>query len=370
MQLGLLTIYSVPNFGSVLQAYATQYVIEQMGHECKMVRYRYPNELQRIVKPNLKMRLYTLTAKFGLLPQQRKSRKLKEFREKFFNFTQPYNSYAELNSENWDAYDGFIIGSDQVWNARYTKGEPAFLLSFVPESKKRFSIASSFATDELAEDYKGMFKTDLEKFDAISVREAEGINIISEQLGIDKNVHVCLDPTLLLSRNQWLSLLAQHVSVPRIPYILYYMWSYAFEPRPYINEVVKYFKEKTGISTVIALEGAPKTPIDGVRYENREDSSISDFLELFANASLVITSSFHGTAFAVNMNVPLISIIPDSEKDSRQSNLLRAVGAENSIVRLGQPFDSINPYYDEKVVSDNLEQLRKKDLDWIRSNIK
>ena len=369
MKLGLITIYNVPNFGSVLQAYATQYILEQLGHECNIIKYRYPNERQRVVKKNLKMRLYSLTSKLGLVPQQRKSNKLNKFRAENYNFTKSYNSLEDLIEENWNDYDGFVVGSDQVWNTRYTKGEPAFLLSFVPDGKKRFSIASSFASDKLPREYIEQFKSNLQRFDAISVREEEGKTIITKQLCIEQNVFVCLDPTLLLSRDQWRLLTQRRKSKISQPYILYYMWAYAFEPRPYINKVVKYFKEKTGINTIIALEGAPKTDIEGIKYENKESSTISEFIDLFANASLVITSSFHGTAFAINMNIPLVSIVPGDRKDSRQSFFLKSVGADNCIVRVGQGLDTINPNYNNELISDNLKNLRKKNMEWLKAHI-
>lgn len=370
MRLGLVTIYNVPNFGSALQAYATQCILEQLGHECKIIQYKYPNELQKTVKPDFKSILYSWTSRFGLVSQQRKSNKLRKFREENYNFTKPYNSFIELKEENWDSYDGFVIGSDQVWKALYTKGEPAFTLSFAPDEKKRFSFASSFASDYLPEIYEDTFKAELQKFSALSVRENEGIEIITRQLGLDKNVFVCLDPTLLLNKEQWLQLSSKSKKDVQEPYILYYMWAYAFEPRPYINNVVEYFRGKTGINTVIALEGAPKSSIHGVHYINKEDSSIPEFLELFANAALVITSSFHGTAFAINMGVPLISIIPDNEKDSRQRSLLKSVGAENCVVKLNQDVDSINPYYNRESISSKLELLRGYCFKWLEDNIK
>ena len=369
MRLGLITIYNVPNFGSVLQAYATQYVLEQLGHECRIIKYRYPNERQRVVKKSFKMILYSLTSKLGLVPQQRKSNKLRKFRAENYNFTKSYNSYEDLMEEQWGDFDGFVVGSDQVWNTRYTKGEPAFLLSFAPDGKKRFSIASSFASDELPKEYIEQFKSNLQIFDAISVREEEGKTIIKKQLCLEQDVFVCLDPTLLLNLEQWRSLTKKKNSTISQPYILYYMWAYAFEPRPYINEVVKYFKEKTGIINVIALEGAPKTDLEGVKYINRESSTVSEFIDLFDNASLVITSSFHGTAFAINMNKPLVSVVPNDGNDSRQSHFLKAVGADNCIVSIGQNLDTINPNYDSEAISNNLDGLRKKNMDWLKIHI-
>ena len=142
------------------------------------------------------------------------------------------------------------------------------------------------------------------------------------------------------------------------------------EALPFSMELVfKYLKEKTGIINVIALEGDPKTDLEGVKYINRESSTVSEFIDLFDNASLVITSSFHGTAFAINMNKPLVSVVPNDGNDSRQSHFLKAVGADNCIVSIGQNLDTINPNYDSEAISNNLDGLRKKNMDWLKIHI-
>lgn len=369
MKVGIITIYNVPNFGSVLQAYATQKVLEALGHDAEIIQYVYPNKLQKKTLKNIKSLIYFLTAKYGIVSQQRKSLKLKQFRHSKFNFTKPFLSYSELKLYNWDHYDALIVGSDQVWNTRFTNGEPAFLLSFAPDNKKRFSIASSFSSDKVDAKFELLFRNELIKFSAISVREKEGRTIIRNQLGINKDVFICLDPTLLINRQDWLCHFPSSRKQTK-PYILYYMWAYAFDPRPFINNVVSYFVKKTKIDIVIALEGAPKHYIDGIHYINKEDSTIPEFLELFANASLVITSSFHGTAFAINMGIPLVSVVPNNGKDSRQSNLLNMVGASNCIVNASMDLESIDPNYNIIEVQNKLADARKNCINWIETNIK
>lgn len=100
------------------------------------------------------------------------------------------------------------------------------------------------------------------------------------------------------------------------------MLTYAFEPRPYIFDVLKYLKEQEDYD-IIVLEGyTPITKACGLNMINKTDSSISEFIDLFANADVVVTSSFHGTAFAVNFGIPVISIVPGDKGDDRQSSLL------------------------------------------------
>lgn len=368
MKIGLITIYHVPNYGSVLQTYATQELLQSMGHEVKVIQYNYFNdryykELGR--DPSFRERFYSLKT---LLMPKCKAAVLKRFRNKFLNFTSPFGNQVALENNNWEDYDAFVVGSDQVWNTKYLLGDPCFLLQFVPSSKKRYSLSSSFATKTVADKYVPIFKKELSRFSAISVRESNGLTIIHNQLKLDKPVKVTLDPTLLLSKNQWLEKFPS-TTRRRKPYILYYMWAYAFEPRPYIYEVVKHFSSKMKCE-VVALEGIRDSKdCKEINFIDADNSTIPDFISLFANASLVVTSSFHGTAFAINFGVPLISIVPDNVGDDRQSSLLKACGAENCIVKINSVIEDIQPQYDVTFVHEKLDSLRQDSVNWIKLNI-
>ena len=371
MKIALITIYQVPNYGSVLQTFASQKILESIGHDCKVIRYQFPNKWhysQGIPRPNL-FRL--ILKKLGLKAQHRKEIKLQLFRKNFFNFTETFSDFNKLIKFQWENYNAFIVGSDQVWNPRFMKGDGAFLLSFVPQEKKRYSIASSFAQNHLQSKYIEFYKNEISRFDAISVRETNGVNIINNQLGINKNIFVCLDPTLLLNSQEWLNIIPRSKIKKKRPYILFYMWTYAFEPRPYIFEVLNYFKKRLNIYDIIAIEGYTKAKnCMNIKMKNAGDSSIPQFIDLFANADLVITSSFHGTAFALNFLRPLISIIPNNSGDDRQASLLNMVGAQECICHIGQDINSINPYYNIDNVSLNLNKKRLDCINWLKNNIK
>lgn len=366
MQVGLFTIYQVPNYGSVLQTYATQCVLEQQGHVCSIINYIYPNEWhwsQGARRPN---RIKTLIRKF--IPSK-KTTVLNDFRKKYLKLTREYANLDELSNESWKNIDAFVVGSDQVWNPRFLRGDKAFMLSFAPTNKSRYSIASSFATDSLPTELRRKYEKELSQFKAISVREVNGVDIIQKELSIVRPVEVILDPTLLLSKKDWMSLIPRSKFIKQRPYILFYMWAYAFEPRPYIYEVVKHYKQKMNCE-VIALEGfTSSNRAHGLDMQKADASTISEFIDLFANADLVVTSSFHGTAFALNFGCPLISIVPDNAGDDRQTTLLKSVGAESSVVTIGTDIHSINPYYNSSVLT-NLDNIRQKNLTWIRKNIK
>lgn len=368
MKLGLITIYQVPNYGSVLQTYATQYMLTKIGHACEVVHFSYPANR----KTTLRSLVYRFTTYFGVTAQQRKIKGLNKFKKERLRLTSKFNTYTDLCNNDWSIYDGFVVGSDQVWNVDYTNCDPTFLLNFLSDSCKRYSIASSFALRRLPIQFVECFKTSLSAFRALSVREENGIKIINAQLGINKDVFLCLDPTLLLSAEEWKKLSTRkEFACFYNSYILLYMWTYAFEPRPYIYDVVKRLKEEYPEYEIIALEGycnIDKNVINELHIKNAEDSTIGEFIALFNNAKIVVTTSFHGTAFALNFGKPLLSIVPGNN-DDRQSTLLKTVGAEKCAIEVGTDLNQLDPYYDTEYSLKLLEQKRQQCIEWLYNNI-
>ena len=103
--------------------------------------------------------------------------------------------------------------------------------------------------------------------------------------------------------------------------------------------------------------------------EDATESSIPYFLDYFADASLVVTSSFHGTAFAVNYGVPLLSIVPNSS-DDRQSSLLVQLGLDQCRLIVNERIDTAIPFYDKNAEQKKLQSLRDDSLNWIENVLK
>lgn len=366
-KVGIVTIFDVPNFGSVLQAHATAKVFEQLKCQPYFINYnRYNNWL--ISKGGIRQQPYLkrILQKLGLKKLHRKMNNLSAFKKEHFTMTRNYQDLDELKCENWNDFDFFVVGSDQVWNPRFCYGDSFYMLSFVPTKKLKFSIASSFAVDKLPEQYVGKYRKYLSDFDSFSVREKNGIRIIKQQLGIGKEVKLLLDPTLLISREQWMSL-ASDKQVNE-PYILLYMWDYAFNPEPYFSHVVAYFVKKTKYKVVVLEDSGKRIQIGGIDFIDKVDSTIPQFLRLFSDATLVITTSFHGTAFALNFGCPLISIVPENG-DDRQSSLLQTLGVSQSVVQIGQQLEKINPFYNVEEEQQKLEAIRNDNIQWIQEKI-
>ena len=365
-KIGLITIWNVPNYGSVLQAYATQVLIEKQGYKCDIINYHYPNRWhyqQGLRKPSIIGKIGRL---FGIKPAHRKYNKLARFRKRNFHFSRKYDSLDALKGEDWSDYSVIAVGSDQVWNYKFTKADSAFMLSFVPNSVKRISIASSFAVDSIPLDLRQKYKDELQKFSALSIREKNAFKIMHDELDIASNVQLLLDPTLLIDKHQWIKLVNKSKYSTK-KYILLYMLTYAFDPRSCVFEILKYYQDKLGYD-IYVLEGYVKIKnVSGLRVKDMTDSGINDFLDLFNNAELVVTSSFHGTAFAVNFGKPLVSVVPPNKEDDRQTTLLTALGLEHCIVNANSSLNDVNPYYDVNKTLEALEIMRQNAKAWLSS---
>lgn len=366
MKIGLITIYQVPNYGSVLQAFATQQLLENLGVDCRMINYIYPNKwhYNHGAKKNKGLRAFMRQ----IIPSQ-KVRRLNAFKKANFHLTKRYDSLESLKVEDWSDFDAFIVGSDQVWNPRFLLGDKTFMLSFVPPNKPRFSLASSFATNIIPDELRNKYQQELSLFKAISVREKNGISIINDELGINKSVEVLLDPTLLLSKEEWMQSIPRSSFKKIRPYIVLYLLKYSFDPSPYIYEVLSFFQQAMN-ADVIALCGYEKSEkACGICMKNAFSSSVSEFIDYIANADLVITNSFHGTAFGLNFGIPLVSVVPNGKADDRQTTLLKSTDAYDCVCQIGSDVANLNPYYDVEKVHKKLTKLRDNNIDWIKKNI-
>lgn len=368
-KVGLLTIFSVPNYGSVLQTYATQILLENLGYNCDIINYDRDNNWyysHGSYKYSLKNKIGQF---FMIKPTHRKNYKLCKFRKKFLNLSRRYESLEDLEHKDWSGYYAFIVGSDQVWNTKFSYGDLVYLLAFVPEDVRKISLASSFALDKLATSYIDKFKKYLSRFSCISVRELNGKSIIQNQLGLNVDVEILLDPTLLISKEMWLKVIPRSNFRKREKYILLYMLDYAFKPQPYIYDVAEYFQKKFGYS-IYVLEGSiSKDYKKKLRINKVYNSSVFDFIDYFNNADIILTSSFHGTAFALNFGKPLISIVPDGG-DDRQTSILKELHLSDLVINVGSDIDKISPFYDVVEEQDILSKLRNKSVEWLSTALK
>lgn len=363
MKIGIITMHSVIHHGSVLQAYATQLLFENLGHDATIIDYRYPNRWQEehgsyIYKPSLKTRIARC---LGLKPDHRRRKKILHFMARHYHLTHKYSDINELKT-NPPSFDIYITGSDQVWNPKFTYADPAYFFSFEPKDSNIMSFSSSFACNSINEDISKLYKEYLSRYKFISVRENQGAKIVQKLVG--KTPPVTLDPTLMIEASQWSQFVS---SLPyKGEYIFMYMLDYAFDPKPYIFELAKYFSEKYN-KTIISISEIPEEY--HIKYSVRKDIGIEDFLSLISNSFMVITSSFHGVAFSVNFGIPIIGVVKSDENDDRLSSLLKNIGLERNIAKIGTPATDLSPFYDFAQEQQSLNILRHDSNNYLKTSL-
>lgn len=369
-KVGVITMHRVLNYGSFLQSYATQQVINKLGYDCELIDYYFPNkwhyENGLIRKRTLKSFIRNLIPNIGLTNTQKKKKEFNRAIKKYYKLSNnKYNHPQEL-IDNPPIYDVYVTGSDQTWNVKHTQGDNAFLLAFAPEKDKKISFSASFARSNMEEKHKKTFKYYLERYNAISIRDSKGNLIIKELLG--KDAEITLDPTLLLNKHEWSEFGANQKNIfKNEDYILFYLITHSFEPRPYIYKLLKQLQNLTGLK-IFSFTRIPKAL--GVNYTFCGNVSVEQFIQIFESASYVITSSFHGTTFSINFGIPLYSVVEGFySDDDRQSSFLKNLGLENCIVPLEKEFKDIDPIYDKDEISEKLLGLRLKSLDYLKANL-
>ncbi|QQO62349.1 polysaccharide pyruvyl transferase family protein [Providencia manganoxydans] len=366
---GVLTMHRVINYGSFLQAYATQKIVTDLGFKCEIIDYVFPNEWHYThglnKNKNLKKFISDNIYKLGLIKSHRKRKHINNAIKKYLHLSPIYRNPTQITNTPPN-YDIYITGSDQTWNTKHTRGDTTFLLSFAPNNSKKISFSASIAGDSLDDVYRDNFQKYLRKYDAISIRDSNGNKVIEEM--INRPAEITLDPTLILDHNSWATFASY--GTPRFQesnYIVFYLITHSFDPTPYIYELLKKLQEKVGLKVYSFTKIPEQFNID---YINCSDICIEHFIQLFKNASFVVTSSFHGTAFSANFGIPMYSVVDDiNNRDDRQASLLSKLGISNCLVPVGTIFENIDPTYNFEEEQAKLSFMREESIRYLIKNL-
>ena len=365
-KLAIITIHGIPNFGSVLQAFALQYYINNYIPDIKaeIIDYDYRHLMHRIKRIRvvgvLSFLYNEIVGRFKKHTPQRieKLEKFQKFRDEELSLTDRYsNPFLLRMSRRLLNYDAYIAGSDQIWNTKEVQGDTVFLLDFISKEKPKISFGSSFGIDYVHNRYRKIFAKYLKQFLYLGVRELKAKEIIRD-LGVDVPVEVTCDPTLLLGKDTYMQLACKSTIELPESYILVYGLAYAFNPMPALKKVIMKCVEKFNCK-VVFLSGS------NLGYQGNHQVILNagpyDFLNLFAHAKYVITSSFHGTVFSLINHIPFTPIAPE-KGDTRIVDLLSTVGLEQVIVHPADENFTINS---EDIYSESVKKLMQ---DYISSS--
>lgn len=352
---GIMTFHRALNYGAVLQAYALQQTITKLGADCELVDYICP-KITHDYKPfRVEKNGFAKSFAKSVVMCRRRAKRAKAFRPFFDNYlVKSKTSYTpetlkQANSE----YDVFITGSDQVWSPRCVGFDPAYFLTFA-EPRKKYSYAASFAVSELPAEQIDEYKKRLRDFQQYSVREKSGEKLVRELTGKTAMTH--LDPSLLLSREEWSKIAVKKLDKP---YILIFSGNPPYE---LINSALKLAEEKC--LPIYQLWDAPKLKKSAV--EHIVAPTVEEFVGYFKNAEYVFTNSFHGTAFSVIFNRNLfVECKHRAGKNIRAEELLKSVGIKRDISEVGLTETPI----DWNDVNRRIKDLQFDSLEYLKSVI-
>lgn len=329
MNVGVITFHGSHNHGSVLQAYATQKTIEELGYGCEIINFRMESQKRYYSLYPRGYGMLTLGQSLLMLPfhvkRQVRAKKFETFISNL-NLSGPEMKDREALQSIVDKYDIYLTGSDQIWSNRIPEFVGAtedytgvYFFDFANNNKSRVAYASSVGEITYNELVKK--KNYLDKFYAISTREKYGVDLLESI--VDRSVELVLDPTFLLNKAQW-EILAGPCRLVKEPYIFLYTL-HGLKHGLKWAKILSSFGKKTGLKIVAV---SPFFPIVSTSVHNVIDAGPLDFLNLIKNAELVFTDSFHGTAFSINMNKPFYSYVGKNTNDNRKLGIMRQFGLE------------------------------------------
>lgn len=352
MRVATLTFQSALNYGAVLQAYALREAIRGLGHKCDVLNYKCPaieNSYRYFPAP--------LTPKgfaSGIVNYSWKNRRKAVFRDFAQNQLCLGEPLGSLDiAEAVCGYDAFVVGSDQVWNPKLTGGDTAYFLDFA-EGKKRISYAASAGNgidDLLSSDN---LLAAIGNLDHVGVREFDLANRLAPK--VDKDVSTVIDPVFLVDRGKWLEMAS--AGTDGASYVLAYG---LHEPSVYTT--AESVASKHGLRCVY-VPLSRKTRCSGTEVAA---PSVEEFLGLIANASVVITDSFHVASFSLIFERPLLVQLKTQlvGMNSRLTTLLESAGIAGQAIL---PQDDI-PNFDYADVAERLAQHRDDSMKWLEESL-
>lgn len=338
MKIGILTYHYGYNFGGVLQCYALQQTLKDLGYNDVHVINCIPSRLKfylgGIPRKRQLSTIYDwyLRARYG--KQCRKA--FNDFREEFLSQTKFIKRSAL--PQNINNFDALIVGSDQIWNFR-EQSNGMFFLNWEPQFKgKKIAYAPCCGKNEVNENYRKQLEKALNDFDVLSVRNFETLSFVKGIIG--KSPQIVPDPTCLYNFKE----LIDSKKLINENYIFTYILGNDINGSnaKAISLLKEKFPGRKVIASVIAYSNPKKISwADEIIY----DLSPIEWLSMIQHADLVFTDSFHGTIFSMKFNVPFITYYAEERRKARFIELQAQFDISENIVSNLDQIKSFEPKY-------------------------
>ena len=322
-KIGIVTIIGDYNYGNRLQNYALYVVLKSLNYDVETINFKYMNYN---LKNRIKLVIRDIVVFFGLGRYSRN----KKFRE--FNKMIPFSKKIYNNTRiNTYKYDYFVCGSDQVWNYHFNEFGDNTLLKF-SRKEKNIAYAASYGVNSIPKEYEEIYISGLKNFKNISLRELDGQELTEKLIG--KKYPVVLDPTLLLSKEEW-DLLVK-TKIIKKKYILVYV----------LGDKLKNIERLFG------------NDYDIIYMNDRNNKDIyscgpNEFLGLIKNADFIITDSYHACIFSIifEKRFAILDRIINNEKhmEGRINTLLKKVELNELKI------NSIDDIFNKNLLNKNID---------------
>ena len=382
--IGLVTCYFHHNYGSMLQAYATEMIMQQMGLPfqtiaCKApINYMKENKLLYIIKKLLiadwKMRL----GKMKIEREKKnnpvfaknwavRNKAFDDFANTFFHVS-PYCKNREELTKMAENYSAFLVGSDQLWRTDSVE-HGYYTLEWVPDDIRKIAYSTSIGVKEVPWFQVAKNKRFMNRFDHIALREQSACDLVYKLTG--RKVQVVLDPTLLFTGEQWMSIQQKEPLTDGK-----YIFCYLLGNNPGQREFIKQVKAKTGYKIVALQHLDEYIPSDEGFADEAPYVGPREFLNYIRNAEYIFTDSFHCSVFSIlyKKNFFTFSRFAEGAKqgtNTRIDNLLHITGLEDRRMTSDKTIDDILNFRGNfNGVEDKLNVLRKSSMEYLYNAFK
>ena len=339
MKIGILTQPLHNNYGGLLQNFALQTVLNELGHEVYTINIsRKGHHLTFMKMTSIAKRSFLRILGHDIVirawPTEQESEIISQNTRQFVkrNIKTTKSITQKLNQRLIKEYefDAYIVGSDQVWRPCYSPQQPTYFLDFLKNNSnvKKLAYAASFGVSEWEFNKKQTvyYGELLKLFDAVSVREDSGVELCKRYFDVDAT-HL-LDPTMLLNKEEYISLV-EKMNISKSPGNLFI---YILDKNEDKSVIVDSVADKYNLEPFSVL---PKKNFSEPGKRNINDCvfpPVEEWIRGFIDAEFVITDSFHGTVFSIIFNKPFISIANKSRGLTRFKSLLKMFQLEDRLI--------------------------------------
>lgn len=379
-KVAIVSCYYVKNYGSMLQAYAVQKMLDNFNLDSENLDYVKSRDLKQMISyakrlikdsnirktqiKNLNKKIYSRINKIFGKNFNIRNKKFEEFKDKYFRVSKPYYGYEALKESSND-YDAFILGSDQLWHPMNFENH-YFTMEFINKGKTKITYAPSFGVSSIPQAQIDGTRDYLNRIEKISVREESGKKIIKELTGRD--VPVVLDPTFMIKTDEWDEILPEKQVYNKGKYIFCYFLGDNKEHR----EEVERIKKLTGYD-IVTLPYIDEIAKSDKNFGDEQLFNVgpAEFIDLIKNAEVIFTDSFHCTAFSIMYKKKFFTFNRFNNNNKASTNtrlksILLLLGLED---RLITDYRKCEEMYSNKInyneTNERLEKMKKSSLEYI-----